>query len=154
VRTAIILLLVTGLLPLGSRPAAAQLTLTTSPIPPANMIVTAAVAGSEPLPITVGGTTIKIVAKCGGLCFNHVTAQLSSLMPANTTLSVALGAPPAPETTAGTVILSTTPASVVNNLKQENGATVSITYVFTATAAAGVLVSQTRIVTFTLVTGA
>jgi hypothetical protein len=153
VRTAIVLLLVTGLLPLGSRPAAAQLTLTTIGTP-ANMIVTTAVAGSEPLPITVGGTTIKIVAKCGGLCFNHVTAQLNTLMPPNTTLSVALGAPPAPETTAGPVILTTTPQSVVNNLKQENGATVSITYVFTATAAAGVLVSQTRIVTFTLVSGA
>jgi hypothetical protein len=153
VRIAIVLLLVTGLLPLGSRPAAAQLTLTTVGTP-ASMIVTTAVAGSEPLPITVGGTTIKIVAKCGGTCFNHVTAQLNALMPASTTLSVALGAPPIPETTAGTVILTTTPQSVINNLNQEKGATVSITYVFTATAAAGVLGSQTRTVTFTLVSGA
>jgi hypothetical protein len=153
VRTAILLLLVTGLLLLGSRPAAAQLTLTTAGTP-ASMVVTTAVAGSEPLPITVGGTTIRIVARCGGQCFNHVTAELNTPMPANTTLSVALGAPPLPETTAGPVILSTTPRSVINNLKQENGVTVSITYVFTAKAAAGVVAPQTRIVTFTLVSGA
>jgi hypothetical protein len=153
VRPAIILLLVTGLLPFGSRPAAAQLTLTTAGTP-ASMIVTTAVAGSQPLPITVGGTTLRIVAKCGGQCFNHVTAELNTPMPANTTLSVALSAPPFPETTAGTVVLSTTPQSVINNLKQETGATVNITYVFTATAAAGVVPSQTRTVTFTLVSGA
>jgi hypothetical protein len=152
VRTAIVLLLVTGLLPIGSRPADAQTTLTITGTP-ASMVVSTAVAGSQPTPITVGGTTIRIVAKCGGQCFNHVTAQLNTPMPASTTLSVALGAPPFPETTAGPVILSTTPQSVINNLKQENGVTVGITYVFTATVAAGVVPSQTRTVTFTLVSG-
>jgi hypothetical protein len=151
-RIATALLLVSGLLPLGSRPAAAQLALTPSGTP-ANMIVSTVVAGSQPAPITDATTSLDITAKCGGTCFNHVTAAIDLPMPPGTTLSIALGSPPAPATSAGTVILSTLPQSVVNGLKQVRITSLSITYVFTATVAAGVLPLQSRTVTFTLVSG-
>ncbi len=54
-------------------------------------------------------------------------------------------------TSLGPVTLSTISQAVVTNIKKENGSTLRVTYVFEATVAAGVVPSQSRSVTLTLV---
>ena len=79
-----------------------------------------------------------------------ITARLNSPMPAFTTLALAM-APPAGATSFGAVILTGVDQDIVVNMQMINpGTTQSMTYTFTATAAAGVVPSQTRIVTLTM----
>ena len=79
-----------------------------------------------------------------------VTAQLNTPMPTGTTLTLTL-TPSAGATSLGPVSLGTVAQSVVTNIQKENGTTLGVTYVFSATAAAGVVPSQSRTVTLTLV---
>jgi hypothetical protein len=142
--------LVTLLLLLGSRSAqaqpATQLTVSGSP---AAMNVTVTVAGSQPAAVVNSATTYFVRAK-NSSGPQKITAQLNLPMPANTTLSIQL-APTAGATSRGAVALDMTNRDVVVNIDKENGATAGITYTFSATVAAGVVPSQSRTVTLTLV---
>ena len=75
--------------------------------------------------------------------------SLNVPMPAGTTITLQMGAS-AGATSLGPVTLDMTSRDIVVNIDRENGSTFPITYVFSATVAAGVIPSQTRTVTFTM----
>ena len=116
---------------------------------PSLMRVTSAVAGSEPLPITVAGGTYTVTT--GNPNRTHaVTAQLNANMPTGTTMAITLAAPPG-GTSLGAVALDVTARNVVTGIPRNTSSTQSITYTFTATASAGVVPLSSRTVTFTIV---
>lgn len=118
--------------------------------PPAPFVITTAVAGSEPAAITNSITTYFVKAKTAAGP-QKITAALDSPMPPGTTLTIQL-VPSAGATSLGAVSLDMTNRAVVINIAKENGSTLGITYVFSATVAAGVVPSQSRTVTLTLST--
>lgn len=129
--------------------AQAQLLLTALTVSgsPAPFTITTAVAGSQPAALTNSVTTYFVKAK-NLIGAQKITAQLDAPMPLGTTLTVQLVAPPG-ATSLGAVSLDATVRDVVINIAKENGANYGITYVFSATVAAGVVPTQTRTVTFT-----
>jgi hypothetical protein len=136
-----------GLLSLCSRHAAAQTTLSLAS-PLAAMTITMAIAGSQPTPVGVASTYLVQVKNTAGV--KKITAALDASMPANTTLTMTMAAPPG-ATSAGPVVMSTTTTDMVVGLAGINPAsTHAITYTFRSTVAAGVLTSQSRTITFTL----
>jgi hypothetical protein len=80
----------------------------------------------------------------------QITAQLNANMPAGTTLTATLAAP-AGATSVGAIALTTTAQALVINIPRGIIATHSITYQFSATAAAGVIPNTSRTVTLTLI---
>jgi hypothetical protein len=78
-----------------------------------------------------------------------ITAKLNSALPAGVTLSVLLAAPTG-STTAGTVVLSTTDASVVTAISQLVQAGLGVTYSVSVTPTAAVVTGTTATVTYTL----
>lgn len=114
---------------------------------PAKMTVQAATAGFAPTPVTDASTTYTVFTNGSG--HHKITAQINSAMPAGVTLDVTLAAP-AGASSAGAVTLGTTPHDVVTGIPN-TFTTRAITYQLTATAAAGVVSTQSRIVTLTLV---
>jgi hypothetical protein len=138
------ILLAVGLL-LSGRAAAAQI-LTVSGSPAA-MTITSAIAGSDPTSISNSSTTYTAVV----VIPSHITAALGSNMPSGVTLTISL-AVAAGATSSGPVALDVTARNVVTNVTATQ-ITQAITYNLSALASAGVIASQTRIVTLTLVTG-
>jgi hypothetical protein len=138
------LLVAAGLL-LSGRAAVAQI-LTVSGSPAA-MTITSAIAGSDPTSVSNSSTTYSAIVfiPC------HITAALGSNMPTGVTLTISL-AVAAGATSSGPVALDLTARNVVTNVTatQSNRA---ITYNLSALASAGVIASQTRIVTLTIVAG-
>jgi hypothetical protein len=140
--------LVGGLLCLGSHAARGQ-TLTVSGSPAA-MKITTATAGLPPNSITNAITTYTVKTNKATKP-KKITAQLNSAMPVGMTLTITLVAPSSPATSDGTVTLDATARELVGDITNTTVQTKGITYVISATAAAGVVTSQTRTVTFTLV---
>lgn len=139
-------MLVTLLLPSGGRSVGAQ-TLTTTPVTGGTLTVNSAVAGSDPAPVSDGSSTYSVTTRGGR---RRITAQLSAAMPAGTTLTMSLVAPPG-GVSAGPVALGTAPVDVVTNIPPNTtGLLLGITYTFTSTAAAGVIPTSARTVTLTL----
>jgi hypothetical protein len=111
--------------------------------------ILAAVAGNAPTSVTSSGnawavTTNQSTAK--------ITASLGSAMPTGVTLSANLGAP-AGATSVGFVALSTTAADIVTGITKLNASGLVLSYQLDATAAAGVITSTTRVVTYTITGG-
>ena len=117
---------------------------------PAAFTVTTAVAGSQPAAISNSVTTyfVKVKPVAG---VKKITAQLDAPMPIGTSLTLTM-APPPGATSLGPVALDMTPRDIVISIAADNGSTHAMTYVLSATVAAGVLVSQNRVVTLTLAT--
>jgi hypothetical protein len=136
-----------AVLVLSARAAFAQ-TLTTAGTP-GLMRVSSAVAGSEPLPITVPGGTYTITTPNPNRTY-AITAQLNSNMPTGTTMAVTLVAPPG-GTSLGAVALDVTARNLVTGIGRNANSTHNITYTFTATAAAGVVPFSSRTVTLTVI---
>ena len=139
--------IVMAVLALGARAAFAQ-TLTSAGSP-GLMRVSSAVAGSEPLPITVAGGTYTITTPNPNRTY-AITAQLNANMPTGATMAVSLAAPPG-GTSLGAVALDVTARNVVTGIGRNVNSTQNITYTFTATAAAGVLPLSSRTVTLTVI---
>lgn len=127
-----------------SREARAQLSVSGSP---AQLTVSTAVAGSAPVAVTNATTTYSVSSNPPSGHY-AITAHLNSAMPPGVTLEVALGANRG--TSAGTVALSTTAQNVVTAITRRMFGQ-PITYTLTATAAAGVVPLQSRVVTFTII---
>ncbi len=111
--------------------------------------ITTAAAGNAPTTVTstVGSwavTTNQTAAK--------VTASIASAMPTGLTLSAELGAPTG-ATSTGPKALGTTGVDLVTGITKLNASGLSLTYSLDATAAAGVVSSTTRVVTFTITGG-
>jgi hypothetical protein len=109
------------------------------------MDILAAVAGSAPTSVTSAGNTWAVTCNQTGA---KITASINSAMPAGVTLSATLGAP-AGGTSAGIMSLSTTAVDMVTGITKLNASALTLTYQLDATAAAGVITSTTRVVTYT-----
>lgn len=127
-----------------SRDARAQLTVSGSP---AQLKVSTAVAGSAPLAVTNSTTTYSVTSNPSTGHF-AITARINSAMPAGVTLTVALAANRG--TSLGAVALSTTAQNVVTTITRKMSLQ-AITYTLSATAAAGVVPLQSRVVTLTII---
>jgi hypothetical protein len=138
------------LLPAGSRAAASQSTaFTVSGNPSGPLTVTPPGDGTAGC-VTSIRTTYSIAVQAAST--TQISAQLSAVMPANTTMAVLLGVPPGATgvTSSGNVVLSTTPSTVISGFAQVNTLTGDIYYTFSATAAAGIIPATSRTVTFTV----
>jgi hypothetical protein len=115
--------------------------------PPALLRVSTAVAGMEPTPRT--GTSTITVKAANVNKPQKILVQLSAAMPADMTLSLNMTAPTG-ATSPGTVALDATARELMGNITNTTDETLTLTYTFAATAAAGVVAAQSRTVTFTI----
>jgi hypothetical protein len=104
-------------------------------------------AGGLPAPAVNGATTYTV--KVQNKSVKKITVQLSSNMPAGVTLKVSLTPPTGSSSIP--VSLNTTVTDAVTNITTKQSQTLPISYTLNATLAAGVVGSQSRTVTFTLI---
>jgi hypothetical protein len=114
---------------------------------PPTLKVQTATAGLAPNSVTNATTTYTIAIPSGAA--RKITAQLNSAMPAGVTLTATFAAP-AGATSSGAVALTATAQTVVNNIPHVGSTTRSITYVLSATAAAGVVTVRSCTLTLTI----
>ena len=113
-----------------------------------SLVVNTATAGSEPTAATAGGTWAVTTNQTGA----KITASIGSNMPSGLTLSVNLSAPSVGSST-GSQNLSTTAVDLVTGITKHAQSGISASYSLSATAAAGVVSSTTRTVTYTITGG-
>lgn len=116
---------------------------------PGALTVSTATAGSQPDAATDNSTSYNITTNGTG---KKITGALNSAMPAGTTLSVSLAAP-AGGSSSGAVSLTTSTQNLVTGVSQVASSGHAITYILSATVAAGEVASTTRTVTLTLTDG-
>jgi len=112
--------------------------------------ITTAVAGSAPTSVTSTGHTWNVTTNQTGA---KITASIPTAMPSGLTLSAQMGAPSG-ATSAGLKALGTTAVDMVTGITKLNAGSLSLSYQLDATAAAGVVSSSTRVVTYTITGGA
>jgi len=111
-----------------------------------SLTITTAVAGSQPTSATVGTSTWAVTTNQSNA---KISASIPLAMAAGLTLSVNLTAP-ATATSAGLQPLTTTAVDLVTVITKLAVGSLSATYQLDATAAAGVVTSATRVVTYTI----
>ena len=116
---------------------------------PGALIISTATAGGDPDPATDATTTYSVSTNGTN---KKITGSIDAAMPANTALNVTLTAPTG-GTSAGAVTLTTAAQDLVNGITQLAESGLTIGYEFTATAAAGIVPSSSRTVTFTVTDG-
>ena len=136
--------LVSGLLCFGRIASGQALTILTSP---SAMTINTAVAGLPPTDRTSNVTNYIITGKKNRAY--KITGRLSAVMPPGVSLTVTLTAPTG-ATSSGPVTLDATARDLVGNITNTVAETQQITYVLSATPAAGVVTAQSRTVTFTI----
>ncbi|MEO7103138.1 MAG: hypothetical protein ABI311_07085 [Gemmatimonadaceae bacterium] len=114
-----------------------------------SLVINTAVAGSPLTSATSAGNTWSVTTNQSGA---SITASIPSAMPAGLTLSANLVAP-AGATSTGLTALGTTAVNVVTGITKLSAASLGLTYQLDATAAAGVVASGTRVVTYTITGG-
>lgn len=123
-----------------------QVAVTGSP----SLSVTTATAGSAPTAATFSSGSWAVTTNQTGA---KITGSVGVAMPAGLTLSANLTAPPAGGTSAGATALGTVASDLVTGITKLNASSLGLTYTLAATAAAGVIASTTRVVTFTVTGG-
>lgn len=118
---------------------------------PGLLRVSTAVAGSEPMAVSNSATTYTVTSPNANRP-HKVQAQLNAAMPPGLTLAATLDPPPG-ATSLGPIALDMTARDVVTGIPRNTNSTQGITYTFTASVAAGVVPSTSRIVTLTIVRG-
>jgi len=113
-----------------------------------SLVINTATAGSNPTRATAAATWAVTTNQTG----RKITASIGSNMPAGLTLSVNVTAP-AGATSAGSLALSTTAVDLVTSTTKLAQGSMAVTYSLSATAAAGVVSSTTRTVTYTITGG-
>ena len=113
-----------------------------------SLVINTATAGVDPSAATAAATWAVTTNQTGA----KVTASIGSAMPSGVSLTVNLAAP-AGATSAGAQALSTTAVDLVTGLTKVAQGTLGVTYSLTATAAAGVVSSTSRTVTYTITGG-
>lgn len=116
---------------------------------PGALQISAAIAGSQPTSASNGTTTYTITTPFANRTYK-LTAQLSSAMPTNVTLTGTFAAPTG-AASLGAVALDGTARDVVTGIPRSTNATRSITYQLSATVTAGVVPTSSRIVTITVI---
>jgi hypothetical protein len=119
-----------------------QISATGSP----SLTVTTATAGSQPTNATDGSSTWAVTTNQTGA---KISANIPTAMPAGLTLSVNLVAP-AGGTSAGSTALGTVAVDLVTSITKVAQSGMTATYTLSATAAAGVVGSATKVVTYTI----
>jgi len=114
-----------------------------------SLVINTASAGSAPTSVTSTGNTWSVTTNQTGAL---ITASIPTAMPAGLTLSANLTAP-AGATSTGLTALGTTAVNVVTGITKLNAASLALSYQLDATAAAGVVTSGTRVVTYTITGG-
>lgn len=122
-----------------------QIAFTGSP----SLVISSATAGGAPTSATANASYAITTNETN----RKITAEINSALPAGVTLSVSLAAP-AGGASAGAVSLGTTAQDVVTGISPVNASGLGVTYTLSATAAAGVVPSGTRTVTYTVTAGA
>ena len=115
----------------------------------ASLTVSTAAAGASLVPVTTASLTYDVDNTTGGAL--AVTGQIDSSLPSGLTLTANLTAPVG-ATSMGTQTLSTSPVTLVTAIpagRQQTGMGIQLT--LTATLAAGVVSTNTRQLTLTLV---
>jgi hypothetical protein len=115
-----------------------------------SLTIVAAVAGSAPTSVTSSGHTWAVTTNQTNA---KITASIASNMPSGLTLSATLGVGATGATSAGAKSLSTTAQDVVTGITKLNATGLALSYTLDATAAAGVVASASRVVTFTITGG-
>ena len=114
---------------------------------PGSLVVSSAVAGSEPDEVSNATTTYAVDIITDN---KKITGAIDTAMPANTALKVTLSAPSGANSV-GQISLSATAQDLVTGLiNGTNQSGMSITYVFSATVDAGVIISSSKTVTLTI----
>ena len=121
-----------------------QIAFTGSP----SLIVNTATAGSDPTSATASGTWAVTTNQTGA----KITASIGTNMPSGLTLSVNVSAPSV-GSSAGAQTLSTTAVDVVTGITKHAQSGMNVSYSLSATAAAGVVSSTSRTVTYTITGG-
>ena len=111
--------------------------------------IVSATAGSNPTQATDNASTWAVTTNQSGA---KISASIASAMPAGLTLSVNLAAP-AGATSAGAQALGTSAVDLVTGLTKQAASGLGVTYTLDATAAAGVVASSSRVVTYTITGG-
>ena len=114
-----------------------------------SLVINAAAAGSAPTSVTSSGNTWSVTTNQTGA---SITASIPTAMPTGVTLSANLVAPSG-ATSTGLTALGVTAVNVVTGITKLNAAALALTYQLDATAAAGVVTSATRVVTYTITGG-
>ena len=114
-----------------------------------SLVINTATAGSAPTSVTAAANSWSVTTNQSTAM---ITASIPSAMPTGLTLSANLIAP-AGATSAGLIALGTTAVNVVTGITKLNSAALGLTYQLDATAAAGVVSSSTRVVTYTITGG-
>lgn len=122
-----------------------QIAFTGSP----SLTITTATAGSNPTSATDASATWAVTTNQTGA---KITGSIASAMPAGVTLSVSLAAP-AGGSSAGSQALGTTAVDLVTGITKLAQSGLGVTYTLGATAAAGVVASTSRVVTYTITGG-
>src|SRR2546423_6093281 len=123
-----------------------QISATGSP----SLTITTAVAGSAPTDATDASSSWAVTTNQTGA---KITGSIASSMPSGLTLSVNLAAP-AGATSAGLTALGTTAVDIVTVITKGAQSAMTATYHLSATPAAGVVTSATKVVTYTITRGA
>jgi len=122
-----------------------QIAFTGSP----SLTITTAAAGSNPTSVNDASATWAVTTNQTGA---KITGSIASALPAGVTLSVALAAP-AGGTSAGSQALGVTAVDLVTSITKLAQGGLGVTYTLGATAAAGVVASTSRVVTYTITGG-
>ena len=114
-----------------------------------SLTITTAVAGSQPTSVTDASSIWAVTTNQTGA---KVSANITTggAMPAGLTLKVNLTTPGAPAVSNGQVTLGLAALDLVTGITKTAVGSLSATYQLDATAAAGVVTSSTRVVTYTL----
>ena len=119
-----------------------QISATGSP----SLTVTTATAGSQPTDAIDAASTWAVTTNQTGA---KISASIPTAMPAGLTLSANLVAP-AGATSAGLTALGTVAVDLVTAITKVAQSAMTATYTLSATAAAGVVTSATKVVTYTI----
>jgi hypothetical protein len=122
-----------------------QIAFTGSP----SLTITTAVAGSAPTSVTDASASWAVTT-------NQSTAKITASIPLNMVAGLTLSSnltAPAGATSAGFTALSTVAADVVTGITKLAQGSLGVSYRLDATAAAGVIASGSRIVTYTITGG-
>jgi hypothetical protein len=114
-----------------------------------SLVINTATAGSAPTSATSSGNTWSVTTNQTGA---SITASIPTAMPAGLTLSANLTAP-AGATSTGLTALGVTAVNVVTGITKLSAPGLALVYQLDATPAAGVVVSSTRVVTYTITGG-
>jgi hypothetical protein len=113
-----------------------------------SLVINTATAGSAPTSATTAATWAVTTNQTS----SKITASIGSAMPTGLTLQVNLTAPSG-ASSAGAQTLSTTAVDVVTGITKLAQSAIALSYSLDATAAAGVVSSTSRTVTYTITGG-